>query len=97
MSMISRRALITGFASLIAAPAVIRTPGLLMPVKAFDAGWRELGTAYWWPPFNPLFYHDETGHLQSFVNGDINSVPKVWPLVGGGKARHWVAEMRPVA
>jgi hypothetical protein len=31
--MISRRGLITGLIALVAAPAIIRTPGLLMPVR----------------------------------------------------------------
>lgn len=32
--MITRRSLLTGIASALAAPAVIRTPGLLMPVRS---------------------------------------------------------------
>lgn len=32
--MISRRGFITGLASALAAPAIIRTPGLLMPIRA---------------------------------------------------------------
>jgi hypothetical protein len=31
--MISRRGLITGLIALVAAPAIIRTPGLLMPIR----------------------------------------------------------------
>jgi hypothetical protein len=38
--MLSRRGLITGLVALVAAPAVIRTPGLLMPVRNIAAtGW----------------------------------------------------------
>ena len=35
MSGLSRRGMIGGLAAVIAAPAVIRTPGLLMPIKPF--------------------------------------------------------------
>ena len=34
--MISRRGLITGLIALVAAPAIIRTPGLLMPIKGIQ-------------------------------------------------------------
>lgn len=38
--MLSRRGLITGLVALVAAPAVIRTPGLLMPVRNIAVtGW----------------------------------------------------------
>lgn len=34
--MIARRGLLAGIGALLAAPAIIRTPGLLMPVKALE-------------------------------------------------------------
>ena len=38
--MLSRRSLLTGLGALVAAPAVIRTPGLLMPVRTIaTTGW----------------------------------------------------------
>lgn len=40
--MIQRRGFLLG---LLAAPAIIRTPGLLMPIKPL--GWRHSGAIYW--------------------------------------------------
>ena len=42
--MITRRSLVTGLASALAAPAVIRTPGLLMPVRSIPFAQRVLVT-----------------------------------------------------
>jgi hypothetical protein len=47
--MMRRRGLIAGLGALLAAPAIIRTPGLLMPVKPVVLGrmlWPEPGTGY---------------------------------------------------
>lgn len=38
--MTTRRSFLTGLASLVAAPAVITTPGMLMPVKALPKVWK---------------------------------------------------------
>ena len=36
--MIQRRGFLAGIGALLAAPAIIRTPGILMPVKPWDGG-----------------------------------------------------------
>ena len=45
---LQRRGFLTGLAAALAAPAIIRTPGLLMPVKrlAVIAPWVEMGVTY---------------------------------------------------
>lgn len=47
--MLTRRGLITGLVALVAAPAVVRTPGLLMPVKGFanTTGWVHTRIGAW--------------------------------------------------
>jgi hypothetical protein len=48
----NRRTLITGLVSLLAAPAIIRTPGLLMPIRPLDpllVGVK-FGIKEWLPP-----------------------------------------------
>ena len=47
--MLTRRGLITGLVALVAAPAVIRTPGLLMPVRGFEnaSGWIQIRHGAW--------------------------------------------------
>jgi hypothetical protein len=43
--MLSRRTMFAGLAATIAAPAIIRTPGLLMPIKAYPAELYGIGPA----------------------------------------------------
>lgn len=58
--MIPRRGLLAGLGALLAAPAIIRTPGLLMPVRpvlapvlvGMDVG-RDEGTGFWWRLVDP--------------------------------------------
>ena len=42
--MLNRRSFFAGTAALLAAPAIIRTPGLLMPVKKIPSPWMSYGT-----------------------------------------------------
>ena len=44
--LLTRRGLITGFAGLIAAPAIVRVSSI-MPVKAIDLPFIDLGTITW--------------------------------------------------
>jgi hypothetical protein len=61
--MIQRRGFLAGLGALLAAPAVIRTPGLLMPVKRQLILWGD-------------GIHDDTAALQAMVDRRISIIPE---------------------
>lgn len=66
--MIERRAVLAGLGSLVAAPAVIRTAGLLMPVRVYDDVRFRL-----WRQYRDLFAGEDTrfGPWVSFVERPV--------------------------
>ena len=76
--LLKRRGLLTGMAALFAAPAIIRTPGLLMPVKAAKA---EMVRMPGWAYFRVTGY-DQFGNLFTETIGSPLPTPGNMRLVG---------------
>ena len=90
--MIGRRGVLGGLlASALAAPAVIRTPGLLMPVKPVRPA------VWWWPSENPTCYWvDGTPvSLETFHRSLQAHLQRRWnPVIDAGRllpqTRSWL-------
>ncbi len=82
--MLSRRSLITGLVSLVAAPAIVRA-GSLMPVKALDDAAFEFSPYYTAFPINPSRYTDLAAIMRevrlSYLEGEYHFSVRGYEIV----------------